>query len=252
MTKVCPVCGKPFVANPSGGVRPQRWCSPRCRNIYHCRAHDTRRRGGAVGPDGRAPVSARACPICGKIFTPKKSSGKYCSGTCRDAAYKRRLRAKLLAVRKDIVCPICGNTFTPKNSRGVYCSRNCLAKAVRLRNRKAPPASRACECCGKEFTPKNSRARFCSKSCMERAWRERNGKVKSSATPPLNRATPFKDLKPRSGDLKRSDLTSSDLRVREYLSLPDAERYQRRGTLTKDELKMAEKMWNQMHGLRMV
>lgn len=246
MTKVCPVCGRGFVANPSGGGRPQRWCSPRCRNIYHCRAHDTRQRGGAVGPDGRVPIAARACPICGKIFTPKKSSGKYCSGTCRDAAYKRRLRAKLFAVRKDIVCPICGNTFTPKNSRGVYCSRNCLAKAVRLRNRKAPPASRACECCGKEFTPKNSRARFCSKSCMERAWRERHhSKVEKLRVEKLK--------SPKPSTFQPSTFQpSAERRVREYLSLPDAERYQRRGTLSQAELKMAEKMWNQMHGLRTV
>ena len=41
-----------------------------------------------------------------------------------------------------------------------------------------------------------------------RRGRARKRRIKSAATPPLNRATPFKDLKPRSGDLKRSDLTS--------------------------------------------
>lgn len=34
--------------------------------------------------------------------------------------------------------------------------------------------------------------------------------IKSAAAQPLNRATPFKYLKPRSGDLKRSDLIQSD------------------------------------------
>lgn len=41
-----------------------------------------------------------------------------------------------------------------------------------------------------------------------KTWSKR--RIESAATPPLNRATPFKDLKPRSGDLKRSDLTSEE------------------------------------------
>ena len=45
---------------------------------------------------------------------------------------------------------------------------------------------------------------------------------------------------------------SSYRRVSEYLALPAAERWARRGELSQAELKMAEKMLNQMHGLRMV
>ena len=128
----------------------------------------------------------------------------------------------------------------------MYCSRNCLAKAVRLRNRKAPPASRACECCGKEFTPKNSRARFCSNSCVERAWRQRHhSKVEKLRVEKLKSPTPstfnLSTFQP-----------SAARRVSEYLALPAAERWARRGELSQAELKMAEKMLNQMHGLRMV
>ena len=46
-----------------------------------------------------------------------------------------------------------------------------------------------------------------------RRGRARKRRIKSAATPPLNRATPFKDLKPRSGDLKRSDLTSEGVQA---------------------------------------
>ena len=42
----CPVCGKQIKQEMgSHGGRPKRFCSPHCRNVYHCRASEARKRG---------------------------------------------------------------------------------------------------------------------------------------------------------------------------------------------------------------
>lgn len=276
MTKVCPVCGKEFDAKPCGGGRPQRYCSTHCRNVYHCRAYATRRRGDVVGPDGRAagrvPIAKRTCPVCGRVFEPNPSrpKQKYCSLQCTKKAWADTLKAARLAARKDRVCPVCGVTFTPKHSQGVYCSKDCYRKAHWLQHKL--PETVKCEHCGKEFTPNTSRARYCSLQCRRSVEHEKTKAAKLAAR--ANRVCPVcgATFTPKSGKgiycsryckshargrhiLQPSvpfDIRLMEQHVREYLSLPDAERYQRRGTLTPAELKMAEKMWNQMHGLRMV
>ena len=128
-------------------------------------------------------------------------------------------------------CPTCGKEFEATHHLARYCSRKCRRKvehdkvsAARL----AARANRVCPICGATFTPKRCNTVYCSSSCKYRA----------------RRGAPIRD----SPHVALAAILSSR-RVSEYLSLPDAERYQRRGTLTKDELKMAEKMWNQMHGV---
>ena len=239
MTKVCPECGKEFEPNPS---RPwQKFCCKKCSERAARKAQDRRLKAAKL-----AARSNRVCKRCGKIFTPKNSAGVYCSSQCQKKALNERMRAERAAARGTRQCPVCGVTFAPKQSTGVYCSRACYDKAHRDHYHRVEIAARKCEFCGTEFTPKNSVARFCSSRCYNMAyWRKHHLKVEKS------RVKKLKSPKPSTFQLSTFQ-PSAERRVREYLALPAAERWARRGTLTKDELKMAEKMWNQMHGLRMV
>lgn len=226
MTKVCPECGREFEPN-SGVGRRQKYCSGECCARAGRKAQDRRVKAARL-----AARANRVCKRCGKIFTPKNSAGVYCSQECRRATISERLSAEHAAARGTRKCPVCGKEFAPKTSRARYCSRRCNETAVRRRRGIKPLATKTCLACGRSFETRGHRQLYCP-DC----------KVKSATTSPLNRAAPFKGL-------KRSDLSAE--KVSAYLALPAAERWARRGTLTPAELKMAEKMWNQMHSLRMV
>ena len=267
MTKVCPECGRGFEPNPRVGMR-QKFCSHKCGARAASRAQVQRVRAVKL-----ALRSGRVCKRCGKTFTPKNSRGVYCSRKCQKAAMYERLRADHAAARGTRKCPVCGKEFTPKNIRCVYCSRACYNRIYKVGHcHKVEMADRKCECCGKVFTPNTSRARYCSLQCRRSVEHEKTKAAKLAAR--ANRVCPVcgATFTPKSCKgiycsryckshargrhiLQPSvplDIRLMEQHVREYLSLPDAERYQRRGTLTPAELKMAEKMWNQMHGLRTV
>jgi hypothetical protein len=86
----CRRCGKAPAAENSG------WCDG-C-----LRAEDERREqlNGTVAARARAqqradlelPGGRRRCAweYCGQAFTPKRSTGRYCSGACRVAAHRAR------------------------------------------------------------------------------------------------------------------------------------------------------------------
>ena len=260
MTKVCPECGRGFEPNPS---RPkQKYCSRECAKRASERA-----RGRRISAAKLAARSGRVCPGCGKTFTPKNNSGVYCSPQCRSKAHTEQLKAERAAGRGTRQCPVCGKTFAPKQSHGVYCSRACYRKA---HCHKVKIVARKCEFCGKVFTPKNTLAKYCSKRCASTAYRRRHGiGLEHTRTCPtcgktfttILRAQKFCSTACGDRDkyLRRtkrlnapSALHPSAEKVRAYLALPPDERWARRGDLTKEELAVAEKMWNQMHGLRMV
>ena len=99
MKAICPVCGKEFTppAKHHGG-RPATYCSLRCRDAKNRRAYRERLRAAGKKRPSRAKVrEPRACAFCGKVFTPKQYSTKYCSKKCGNAEYFRRNREKLRA-----------------------------------------------------------------------------------------------------------------------------------------------------------
>lgn len=84
----CPVCGKQINQEMgSQGGRPKRFCSPRCRGIYHCRANEARKRGAEVAPDGHPLRPGRKCCVCGKEIDPRKNERTVC---CSDACSQKR------------------------------------------------------------------------------------------------------------------------------------------------------------------
>jgi len=210
MKSTCPVCGKQIKQEKHvEGGRPKRFCSPRCRGIYHCRASQARKRGAEVGPDGHPLRPGRKCCVCGKEIDPRKVEGTVC---CSDACSQKRSnrlryglpvgdeefrafcenrKAERLAKRKR-VCPVCGKEFTaPVKHRGgyptVYCSLHCrnlknrqryyekLRAAGKTRPSRAKVREpRACEYCGAMFVPKQCDTKYCSKRCGAAAYVRRN------------------------------------------------------------------------------
>ena len=70
MSKACDECGQEF-ANIRTVGRPQRFCSPRCRNRSHTRIYRDRRREerrtltGDRGQPGNPWAGHKICPDCG-------------------------------------------------------------------------------------------------------------------------------------------------------------------------------------------
>lgn len=76
------------------------------------------------------------CKFCGKEFTKKSNSQKYCSDRCKSEA--KKLQDK-------------------QNSKNRY----------RKLKKKAPVLTGKCGCCGKEFIKRHGNQKYCSKKCAE-------------------------------------------------------------------------------------
>ena len=190
----------------------------------------------------------RKCPICGEDFTPNpaRPSQRFCSRKCKTRANARaqslrkragvppRARTRKRADLSPRKCPTCGKTFTPKpkHPHARYCSRTCSARGCAAAVQ-APP--RVCPWCGKEFIPRAYAQVYCSSSCGYGAKRNRENAKAYAAR--ANAEAAIRD---------------SLARVRAYLALSPAERYARRGELTKAEHALAQKIYMENHSIRTV
>ena len=239
MKAICPVCGKEFDDANEHGVRPKRFCSPRCRGIYHCRASKARKRGAEVGPDGHPLRPGRKCSVCGKEIDPRKVEGTVC---CSDACSQKRSNRLRL-----------GNPVGEAEYRA-FCEKRNVAKAEKAAKR----LPKVCAYCGASFTPVRRDAVYCSKKCGDADYHRRNRETLREkerayrATHPrpgrnvsaskARKATPNLTFVQKREIPERASIG----RVEAYLSLPAAERWARRDTLTKKELTMAQAMWMRM------
>jgi hypothetical protein len=80
VSESCEQCGRP-VFNLARRKKPKHIaCSQRCRiALYNARARRWR----------KASMPKRTC-ACGKVFTPRRADGVYCSAACRQRAYRQR------------------------------------------------------------------------------------------------------------------------------------------------------------------
>jgi hypothetical protein len=85
--KPCEGCGRP-VHNPYDLVgRLHSFCSEICqRKVLAAKAE-------AAAREKRAEVRgpSRSCKGCGNTFTPTRNDAQFCSGSCRQRAYRRRV-----------------------------------------------------------------------------------------------------------------------------------------------------------------
>lgn len=78
MTK-CAYCGKEF---PKKGVRI--YCSDYCKQMQYYANKRAK----------EAPLEARECPVCRKIFIPDRGNKKYCSDACGRSHMARKIRKR--------------------------------------------------------------------------------------------------------------------------------------------------------------
>ena len=201
----CPVCGKQINQEKHvEGGRPKRFCSPRCRGIYHCRASQARKRGAEVGPDGHPLRPGRKCSVCGKEIDPRKVEGTVC---CSDACSQKRSN------RLRYGLPVGDEEFR------AFCENR---KAERLAKRK--------------------REELRAKERAYRATHPRHGTHQAGrnvAASKARNAAPNLTFVQKRENPERESIA----RVEAYLRLPAAERFAQLETLTKKEQAMAREMW---------
>ena len=239
MTAICPVCGKVFDDANEHGVRPKRFCSPRCRNVYHCRASQARKRGAEVGPDGSPLRPGRKCSVCGKEIDPRKVEGTVC---CSDACSQKRSNRLRF-----------GEPVGEAEYRA-FCEKRNVAKAAKAA-KAAKRLPKVCAYCGASFTPVRRDAVYCSKKCGDADYHRRNREelrekeraYRATHPRPGHHAAAKPTAKHAAAPTADQSYEASLARVRAYLKLPARARWANRGMLTDTELRMAEQMWKNHH-----
>jgi hypothetical protein len=76
----CGGCGRPVYTEDDRRMRVRVICSDKCRQQVRAReARELRR------------LDPIPCETCGEIFEPARSDARFCSGACKQAAYRRRV-----------------------------------------------------------------------------------------------------------------------------------------------------------------
>jgi len=77
----CEHCGRP--------VRNQQWMRYR-RHTFCCEQCESRHYARIARERRALKRTPRACAECGETFTPRRADALYCSGRCRQRAYRKR------------------------------------------------------------------------------------------------------------------------------------------------------------------
>jgi len=103
----------------------------------------TGRDGSAVNRwlAGREPWGIAVCAWCDRGFQVRRASGRFCSGACRQAAYRdrqsrQRAPREAAAAPEPVTlrqCARCGEWFRPLRATGLWCSGACRQAAYRGR-----------------------------------------------------------------------------------------------------------------------
>lgn len=165
--------------------------------------------------------SKYTCGICGKEFTPRIRTERYCSAECREQAMlkikresSRRSRAKN-KVTHSLVCKICGSHFNSTRINSAFCSLECKKEDKRIRRKKRDDRLRELG-----IRKKRDKAKY--------------KKIKEPIIKPC--------------DCKRKKAPETDLNVNKviaYLRLPAEKRREHFDKLTKKEKDYAKKLFLQ-------
>jgi len=88
---------------------------------------------------------AHKCGNCKRTYEKAKFDQKYCSHRCRQAAYRKRHRARYMKGREvtpaiPTICEHCTGTFWAKTRRARFCSTSCRTLYHRALRAAIPPA----------------------------------------------------------------------------------------------------------------
>ncbi len=111
----CLLCGKLFA--PRNGGKKQVFCAESCRVKSKNAAAKVR-----FTPKAFLPIP---CAQCGGLFTPDRSTGRFCNRNCNTNHRVYQTSERLSIQRRPIECYGCGKIFTPKKSDVKICSRAC-------------------------------------------------------------------------------------------------------------------------------
>ncbi|MBO7687080.1 MAG: hypothetical protein J6V72_11885 [Kiritimatiellae bacterium] len=158
------------------------------------------------------------CPVCGKEFTSSVEGHARRTKLCCSSACKWK---RINRIRN-------GQPVAETEYRA-FCEKRKAARLAKLQ--------RVCPVCGKEFAadPCHLGATYCSKSCSNRARATSMAVGRNVSASKARNAAPNITFIHKSEPQERSSIA----RVEAYLSLPAAERWARRDTLTKKEQAMA-------------
>lgn len=170
----CLHCRKPMPEDASLGAK---YCSAECKRAHgwlaaaknHAQMSRAQYRAFiAVRRQRATEEHGLTCATCGKKFLQfdkrrdLRSSNRYCSRACRDAACAPR------------ACVVCSEVFQPKrNADAKTCGANACLAALRRRRNRAAWGARECMVCGKSFEPNgnNPDQSYCSTKCANVRWR---------------------------------------------------------------------------------
>jgi 5-methylcytosine-specific restriction endonuclease McrA len=127
----CPYCGTTFVSAHRGKIFCGKTCVELFKNdrvIFQKMQMGKRQRYKHIAKERVPPTSNVACERCGKEFSTKHKTQKYCSKTCSDAMQELRKTLKRQEARPVLECAYCGNTFKAICVRSKYCSPKCERK----------------------------------------------------------------------------------------------------------------------------
>ena len=157
------------------------------------------------------------CPVCGKEFTASVEGHADRTKHCCSSACKWK---RINRIRH-------GQPVAETEYRAL-CEKRKAARLAKLQ--------RVCPVCGKAFVADAAHPgrKFCSTACSNRARAGSKHAAKPAA---------------RAAD---QSYEASLARVRAYLALSPAERYARRGELTKAEHALAQKIYMENHSIRTV
>ena len=74
---ICKGCGREFYTQ----IKSKKYC-----DYYLCGNRGCRKELSQLAREARKD---RVCKVCGKVFTPTRSDGVYCSNACRQKAYRK-------------------------------------------------------------------------------------------------------------------------------------------------------------------
>ena len=94
------------------------------------KAYREKRKAKKIAENGGEIIKKKACPYCGKEFTPTSNRQIFCTKECCKQARQDKAKADRKAEKGDHYyrqrkCEVCGSLYWPTHSQQKFCSEEC-------------------------------------------------------------------------------------------------------------------------------